>query len=76
MKSGIRVWLFLRSRPTEFIMYITRDQLISLPSVEFNELLCRVDEDTEDLLHLLLHGLLFEESVEIPDDLVPFSLRV
>lgn len=54
-------------------MDITRDQLLSLPAIEFNDLLRCVDEETEDLLHYLLHALV--DDVEIPDDLVPYSLR-
>jgi hypothetical protein len=54
-------------------MDITRDQLLSLPAIEFNDLLRCVDEETEDLLHYLLHALV--DDVEIPDDLIPISLR-
>lgn len=55
-------------------MYITREQLISLSSIEFNDLIRVVDEDTEDLLFLLLHALL-DDGVDIPDEVVPISLR-
>jgi hypothetical protein len=54
-------------------MDINRNQLLSLSAVEFNDLLRCVDEETEDLLHYLLHALV--DDVEIPDDLVPYSLR-
>lgn len=55
-------------------MEINRNQLLELSAPEFNLLFMCVDEDTEDLLWMLLHDLI--DSVEIPDDLIPFSLRV
>lgn len=48
-------------------MLITRAQLVELSSAAFERLVSLVDDDTEDLLYLLLHDLLLESTIEIPD---------
>lgn len=56
-------------------MIITRDILIALPPDEYNKIMAIDDEDLVDLLYLLLHDLLLESAIEIPDRFIPDSLR-
>lgn len=55
-------------------MHITQDELIALPSREFNQLMSNVDPDTQDLLYLLLNDLLLDGYVEVSDDIAPSSM--